>query len=94
MNYKKQFILGASVFVAALFFTSNGKLVPFGTVGWSAGGVEEIDVPAGSGVNFGGGIEYWLKPNIGTRAEFRDHVLNDSYYGVTHKWEFRFGFAL
>jgi hypothetical protein len=71
--------------------TSSGKLVPFGTGGFSAIGVCESECGGGSGFNLGGGVNYWFKPDRGLRVEFRDHVVYD--YGAYHKLEVRFGFS-
>jgi hypothetical protein len=66
------------------------KVVPFGTIGLSLAGLGPGPEGAG-GYNFGGGINYWFKPNRGLRAEFRDHML--ALDTDTHKWELRLGFA-
>ena len=68
-----------------------GKVVPFGTIGVSLGQASKSDGDAMGGYNFGGGINYWIKPNRGFRAEFRDHML--AYDVDTYKWELRLGFA-
>lgn len=67
------------------------KVVPFATIGVSLAGLGSEGWDAAGGYNFGGGFNYWVKPNRGLRVEFRDHMLaidND-----THKWELRLGFA-
>jgi len=69
----------------------TGKVVPFGTIGVSLAGLCSSSCEGMGGYNFGGGINYWIKPNRGLRAEFRDHML--SYDQDTHKWELRLGFA-
>ncbi|MEO5821416.1 MAG: hypothetical protein ABIT71_13005 [Vicinamibacteraceae bacterium] len=38
------------------------------------------------------GTDVWLKPHVGLRLEFRDHVRPDSRGGV-HYWAFRAGVA-
>ena len=68
-----------------------GKLVPFGTGGFSA-----VLLCAGGcwptfGFNVGGGINYWRTAGRGLRLEFRDTVTKD--YGATHLWEVRTGFS-
>ena len=40
--------------------------------------------------NWGGGANWWLRPRIGLRLEFRDHVWSA---GARHLTEFRFGIA-
>jgi hypothetical protein len=68
-----------------------GKVAPFGTIGVSLAGLCESSCEGLGGYNFGGGINYWFKPNRGLRVEFRDHMLK--YDEDTHKWEVRLGFA-
>jgi hypothetical protein len=70
-----------------------GKVVPFGTIGVSLAGLCASGCEGAGGYNFGGGINYWLKPNRGLRVEFRDHVLVIEPPDVSHKWELRLGFA-
>ena len=41
--------------------------------------------------NFGGGVNWWFRPHIGLRLEFRDHVHSDG--GAAHWWGVRFGIA-
>jgi hypothetical protein len=69
----------------------SGKAVPFVTTGVSLAGLCTPSCEGMGGYNFGGGVNYWVKPNLGLRAEFRDHAL--TYDDVTHKWELRLGFA-
>ena len=40
--------------------------------------------------NIGGGVDYWLKPRVGLRIEFRDHVWAEDGETV-HFWGVRFG---
>jgi hypothetical protein len=40
--------------------------------------------------NIGGGADVWLKPRVGLRLEFRDHIRPDSR-GDVHYWAFRAG---
>jgi hypothetical protein len=44
------------------------------------------------GWNAGAGADVWLKPRLGMRFEFRDHVRPDSR-GTVHYWAFRAGVA-
>ena len=62
-------------------FSANGsyhfsrlrKLSPFLSGGYSiVGGNGQRNL-----VNFGGGVNYWLRERIGLRLEFRDHVYAD-----------------
>jgi hypothetical protein len=46
---------------------------------------------AAGAVNFGGGVQYWLKNRIGLRIEFRDHVPNQDF--SSHLFEGRIGFS-
>ena len=41
--------------------------------------------------HFGGGVNYWFRPRLGLRLEFRDHVNRSD--GTLHFWGFRFGLA-
>ncbi len=40
--------------------------------------------------NVGGGVDYWVKPRVGLRLEFRDHVWSDGGETV-HFWGARVG---
>jgi len=40
--------------------------------------------------NVGGGVDCWLKPTVGLRVEFRDHILAESG-ATTHLWGPRVG---
>lgn len=71
--------------------TAARDIVPFGTFGYSAAGVCGSSCIGLYGFNFGGGANFWFKPNRGLRVEFRDHVFYD--YGATHKLEMRFGLS-
>lgn len=51
--------------------SKSEKVVPFitgGYTGFFRGGYA-------NGVNFGGGVNYWFKPRVGLRVEFRDNVF-------------------
>jgi hypothetical protein len=54
-------------------FSRQRKVSPFLTSGYSS--------VSGNGqrnlVNFGGGVNYWLRERMGLRLEFRDHVYAD-----------------
>ncbi|MBS1791233.1 MAG: hypothetical protein JST85_26210 [Acidobacteria bacterium] len=63
------------------------KLVPFVTGGYTGffrGGYA-------NGVNFGGGVNYWFKPRLGLRIEFRDNVFLQE--GSAHFLNVRVGLA-
>ena len=64
--------------------TRSARLVPFITGGTS------LAFPYGGalGVNFGGGLNYWIHDRMGWRAEFRNHM----FYGA-QIYEFRIGFT-
>ena len=70
------------------FQTSNDKLTPFATFGYSLG----FRSDAVSGVNFGGGTHYWFREKTGLRFEFRDHVF-DLGPTVQHYYGFRIGLS-
>jgi hypothetical protein len=67
------------------------RWVPFVTLGYSGLAVCSYGCGGASGFNYGGGVNYWLKPNRGIRVEFRDHVFPS--YGAVHQPEFRIGFS-
>ncbi|HWR53084.1 MAG TPA: outer membrane beta-barrel protein [Bryobacteraceae bacterium] len=62
------------------------KFDPFGTVGYSLlfrGGTANA-------VNYGAGMNYWFRPGLAARVEFRDHYGPKSQI---HWWGFRFGLS-
>lgn len=67
---------------------SKPKWEPFltagGTLAIAQGGIA-------GGVNFGGGVQYWLRKRIGLRIEFRDHIPNQDF--SSHLFEGRIGFS-
>jgi len=67
------------------------RWVPFVTGGYSGLAVCSYGCGGVSGFNYGGGVNYWVKPNRGIRVEFRDHVFPS--YGSVHQPEFRIGFS-
>ena len=71
--------------------SASQKLVPFGTAGVSALAACGDACGASGAFNFGGGINYWFRPQRGLRLEFRDYVFID--YDTVHKLEVRVGFA-
>jgi hypothetical protein len=40
--------------------------------------------------NFGGGLNWWFRDNVGLKFEIRDHVDSDRFRTL-HYWGFRFG---
>lgn len=68
------------------FKTSNSKLVPFVTGGYSLA----FRSGSSSGGNFGGGVQYWMKDHLGLRVEFRDHVFSSD---SPHFYQFRVGLS-
>jgi hypothetical protein len=73
------------------FRNPGWKVVPFGTAGYSGLVVCGYGCGGISGINFGGGVNYWIAPSRGLRLEFRDHVFFDDY--AIHKYEARIGFS-
>lgn len=67
---------------------THPKLEPFLTGGGSLGFVSG---GAFGGMNFGGGVQYWMRKRIGLRFEFRDHIPTAST--SSHLLEGRIGFA-
>ncbi len=67
--------------------TKDGKWVPFVTGGYSL----YFRNSAVSGVNFGGGVNYWFKERIGLRFEVRDQVI--ALEGTGHFVGFRAGIS-
>lgn len=51
--------------------STSGKVVPFVTGGYTG----FFRSGYANGVNFGGGVNYWFKPRVGLRVEFRDNVF-------------------
>ena len=67
--------------------SKSEKLVPFVTGGYTGffrGGYA-------NGANFGGGVNYWFKPRVGLRVEFRDNVFLQE--GSSHFLNVRVGLA-
>ena len=70
------------------FVKPDHKLVPFVTGGFSLA----FRNGASGGGNFGGGVQYWIKPRVGLRVEFRDHIFSSDsphLYGVRVGISFR-----
>ena len=65
---------------------ANRKLVPFVTGGFSLA----FRSGASGGGNFGGGVQYWLRPRLGLRFEFRDQVFSSDF---AHLYGFRVGLS-
>jgi hypothetical protein len=68
------------------FVKPNRKLAPFVTGGFSLA----FRNGASGGGNFGGGIQYWMRPHLGLRFEFRDHVFSSD---SPHLYGFRVGLS-
>jgi hypothetical protein len=73
---------------------------PFVTVGYSSafrGAHHEAGQDRGQAnlINFGGGLNYWFRPNTGIKLEFRNHLRPNRGPNADY-WSFRFGltFAL
>lgn len=54
---------------------SPRRLTPFATAGYSVA----FPTTTLSLLNFGGGLQYWIRKNVGVRFEFRDHLPIASY---------------
>jgi hypothetical protein len=65
-----------------------GKLDPFGTVGYSLA----FRTGTANLWNFGAGMNYWFRDNVGLLVEFRDHPW-DTGRVTSHLWAFRFGLS-
>jgi hypothetical protein len=64
---------------------SDQKVIPFASGGYSLFFREN----AGSGINFGGGVNYWMKGRVGLRFEVRDYMV--VLDGVANLVTFRVG---
>src|SRR5690349_12976119 len=78
-------ILSANAGYHFLKASQSGKIVPFASGGYSL----FFRSGAASGINFGGGVDYWFKERVGLRFEVRDHVIVE--YPDTHYAGFRVG---
>lgn len=78
-------ILSADAGYHFLKASKSGKVVPFVNGGYSL----FFRSGAASGVNFGGGVNYWFKERVGVRFEVRDHIIVE--YPDTHYVGFRVG---
>jgi len=70
------------------FVKPNRKLVPFVTGGFSLA----FRNGSSGGGNFGGGVQYWMRPHVGLRFEFRDHIFSSDtphLFGVRVGLSFR-----
>ena len=67
--------------------SKDGKWVPFVTGGYSL----YFRNSTASGVNFGGGVTYWMKERVGLRFEVRDQVI--ALDGTGHFVGFRAGIS-
>lgn len=73
-------------------FTGLGrsrKLVPFVTGGYTRAGGQEWGE---NWFNFGGGLDYWLRPTKALRLEVRNHV-DPQHERAVHYLEYRIGFV-
>jgi hypothetical protein len=67
--------------------SKGDKWVPFVTGGYTL----FFRSGVANGINFGGGVNYWLKERLGLRFEVRDQVLPDD--GAAHLVSFRAGIS-
>jgi hypothetical protein len=67
--------------------TDEEKVQPFLT-----GGYTHMSSGEGSfnAWNVGGGVDVWVKPHVGLRVEYRDHIRPDDR-GAVHYWTIRAG---
>lgn len=66
---------------------SGRKVTPFLTAGYSLG----FRSGTANMVNFGGGVDYWVRERMGLRLEVRDHVSPGGPAPATHFLMFRVG---
>ena len=72
---------------SSLHFNRRAKLSPFVTGGYSL----LFRSGHANGVNFGGGVNWWIGERMGIRLEFRDHF--QTQFTDIHYPGFRIGFA-
>ena len=65
----------------------RGKLVPFVTAGFTGAGNMEFGE---NWLNFGGGVDYWIKNRVGARFEVRD-MVDTNHSRPNHFVGFRMG---
>ncbi|SRR5712692_898029 len=65
------------------------KVVPFITGGYSL----LFGSGAANGVNFGGGVNWWMRDRLGLRLEARDHIFPVGGGATPQAWEVRIGFS-
>jgi hypothetical protein len=65
------------------------KVVPFITGGYSL----SFGSGVANGVNFGGGVNWWMRDRLALRLEARDHILSVRSGPTPQAWEFRIGFS-
>lgn len=71
----------------AYHFNNAGRWRPFVTGGYTFGFDGEVTENL---FNIGGGVDYWIRPKVGLRIEFRDHVWSGDGDAV-HLWGVRCG---
>ena len=66
---------------------SDRKAIPYITGGYSLAFRDgTINM-----INFGGGVNYWVKDGLGIKFEFRDHTNIESPIAEVHFWQVRIG---
>ncbi len=65
------------------------KVVPFITGGYSL----SFGSGVANGLNFGGGVNWWMRDRLALRLEARDHIFPVSGGTTPQAWEFRIGFS-
>lgn len=63
------------------------KVVPFVTAGYS----RAFGQGGANLINYGGGVNWWMRERLGLRLEVRDHVTTDTPRG--HFWQVRVALA-
>ena len=78
---------GVFHFVPSVVTPIKSRISPFASGGYTR-------LSSGEGAfdawNLGGGADLWLKPRVGLRVEFRDHIRPDGRGGVQY-WAYRVG---
>jgi hypothetical protein len=64
-------------------------VVPFITGGYSL----LFGSGAAHGLNFGGGVNWWMRDRLALRLEARDHIFPVHRGPTPQAWEFRIGFS-
>ena len=66
------------------------RLDPFATMGYSL----LFRTSTANMFNYGGGVNYWFKDNLGVQVAIRDHVSGNSGGPAVHYWGIRIGLTV